>query len=170
MLNIRELAIIGATLALAACAAQKPSAPPPPPSAPVTAPNATAPVVPVITPVTSDTAAATVPATRIVYFDFDSSEIRPEFTAVLAEHARALTRNASVRVRLEGHTDERGSREYNIGLSERRAQSVRRALLLQGVGENQLATVAFGEERPAVAGSTEAAWAKNRRVELVYVN
>lgn len=109
-------------------------------------------------------------ANRIIYFDFDSSEIRPEFTAVLAEHARQLSRNASVRVRLEGHTDERGSREYNIGLGERRAQAVRRALLLQGVAETQVATVSYGEERPAQAGSTEEAWAKNRRVELVYLN
>lgn len=168
MLNIRELAIIGTALALGACAAKQAVAPPP--SAPVTTPNATAPVVPVITPVAAEPAAAAVPTTRIIYFDFDKSEIRPEFNAVITEHARALTRNASVRVRLEGHTDERGSREYNIGLSERRAQSVRRALLLQGVAENQLTTVAFGEERPAVAGSDEAAWSKNRRVELVYVN
>jgi peptidoglycan-associated lipoprotein len=115
-------------------------------------------------------AGANAPANRIVYFDFDSSEIRPEFTAVLAENARQLTRNASVHVRLEGHTDERGSREYNIGLGERRAQAVRRALLLQGVAETQLATVSYGEERPAMPGTGEDVWAKNRRVELVYLN
>jgi peptidoglycan-associated lipoprotein len=72
-------------------------------------------------------------------------------------------------VRLEGHTDERGSREYNIGLGERRAQSVRRALLLQGASDAQLSTVSYGEERPAVAGHDEAAWSKNRRVEIVYL-
>jgi peptidoglycan-associated lipoprotein len=115
-------------------------------------------------------AGATAPANRIIYFDFDSSEIRPEFTAVVTEHARQLSRNASVHVRLEGHTDERGSREYNIGLGERRAQAVRRALLLQGVAETQVATVSYGEERPAQAGSSEEVWAKNRRVELVYLN
>ena len=71
-------------------------------------------------------------------------------------------------MRLEGHTDERGSREYNIGLGERRAQAVRRALMLQGVGDAQIVTVSYGEERPAQPGSDEAAWAKNRRVELVY--
>jgi peptidoglycan-associated lipoprotein len=71
-------------------------------------------------------------------------------------------------VRLEGHTDERGSREYNIGLGERRAQTVRRALLVQGVAEAQITTVSYGEERPAVAGSDEAAFAQNRRVEFVY--
>lgn len=105
---------------------------------------------------------------RLVYFDFDSAEIRPEFVSVIAAHARAISANASIRVRLEGHTDERGSPEYNIGLGERRAQAVRRALLLQGVAEAQLATVSYGEERPAVPGHDEAAYAKNRRVEFVY--
>ena len=107
---------------------------------------------------------------RLIYFDFDSSEIRPEFVAVIAAHAHALAANASIKVRLEGHTDERGSPEYNIGLGERRAQTVRRALLLQGVAEAQVATVSYGEERPAVAGQTEEAWAKNRRVEFIYLN
>jgi peptidoglycan-associated lipoprotein len=76
--------------------------------------------------------------------------------------------NPRRRIRLEGHTDERGSREYNIGLGERRALSVRRYLLLQGVSSDQLTTVSYGEERPAVLGSNEQAWAQNRRVELVY--
>jgi peptidoglycan-associated lipoprotein len=72
-------------------------------------------------------------------------------------------------VRLEGHTDERGSREYNIGLGERRAQAVRRSLLLQGATDAQISTVSYGAERPAVSGHDEAAWAKNRRVEIVYL-
>ncbi len=72
-------------------------------------------------------------------------------------------------VRLEGHTDERGTREYNIGLSERRAQAVRRVLGLQGVGDSRLSTVSYGEERPAVAGEDESAYSRNRRVEIVYV-
>ena len=109
-------------------------------------------------------------AQRIIYFDFDNAEIRPEFRDVVAAHAQNLARNTTMKVRLEGHADERGSREYNIGLGERRAQSVRRALMLQGVGEGQILTVSYGEERPAAAGSDEAAWAKNRRVELVYGN
>ncbi|HZF25586.1 MAG TPA: peptidoglycan-associated lipoprotein Pal [Steroidobacteraceae bacterium] len=107
---------------------------------------------------------------RIIYFDFDNADIRPEFRDVIAAHAKRLAGGASLKVRLEGHTDERGSREYNIGLGERRAQSVRRALMLLGVSEGQIATVSYGEERPAVQGSDEAAWAKNRRVEIVYVN
>jgi len=107
---------------------------------------------------------------RLVYFDFDSSELRPEFVSDIAAHAHALSANASIRVRLEGHSDERGSPEYNIGLGERRDQAVRRALLLQGVADSQLTTVSYGEERPAVAGESEDAWAKNRRVEIVYLN
>lgn len=106
---------------------------------------------------------------RVIYFDFDSSDIRNEYVDVIAAHGKFLAANATVRVRLEGHTDERGSREYNIGLGERRAQAVRRALLLQGVAEVQLATVSYGEERPAVAGSDEQAYALNRRVEIVYL-
>jgi peptidoglycan-associated lipoprotein len=108
-------------------------------------------------------------ADRIIYFDFDSAEIRGAGTDVVAAHAKYLAAHPATRVRLEGHTDERGSREYNIGLGERRAQSVRRALLLQGASDAQMSTVSYGEERPAVAGHDEAAWAKNRRVEIVYL-
>jgi peptidoglycan-associated lipoprotein len=108
-------------------------------------------------------------AKRIIYFDFDSSEIKGEGPGIVAAHAKYLAANPTVRVRLEGHTDERGSREYNIGLGERRAQSVRRALLLQGATESQLSTVSYGAERPAAAGSNEAAWQQNRRVEIVYL-
>ena len=104
----------------------------------------------------------------IVYFDYDRAEIKPEFVPVVAAHAKFLNGNAQRKVRLEGHSDERGSREYNIGLGERRAQAVRRALMLQGVTENQITTVSYGEERPAVQGSDESAYGKNRRVELVY--
>ena len=104
----------------------------------------------------------------IVYFDFDSSEIRAEYVPVVAAHAAYLVKFPTGRVRLEGHTDEKGSREYNIGLGERRAQTVRRALMLQGVADAQITTVSYGEERPAVEGSDDAALAQNRRVELVH--
>ncbi len=104
----------------------------------------------------------------VIYFDYDKSDIKSEYVSVVAAHAKFLNGGANRKVRLEGHTDERGSREYNIGLGERRAQAVRRALLLQGVREDQITTVSYGEERPAAAGSDEAAYAKNRRVELVY--
>jgi peptidoglycan-associated lipoprotein len=108
-------------------------------------------------------------ARRVIYFDFDSSEIKGDGTDIVGAHAKYLANNPGARVRLEGHTDDRGSREYNIGLGERRAQSVRRALLLQGATEAQLSTVSYGAERPAVAGHDEAAWSKNRRVEIVYL-
>jgi peptidoglycan-associated lipoprotein len=104
----------------------------------------------------------------VVYFDYDQAEIRPEFNAMLGAHGQYLARNPNVRLRLEGNTDERGSREYNIGLGERRAQAVRRVLLLQGAAATQLTTVSYGEERPAATGSDEESWRLNRRVELVY--
>lgn len=107
-------------------------------------------------------------ARKIIYFDFDKSEIKPEFADIVAAHARNLTGHPGLKIKLEGNTDERGTREYNIGLGERRAQAVRRALMIQGVAASQLATVSFGSERPAAEGDDEAAWAKNRRVELVY--
>lgn len=104
----------------------------------------------------------------IIYFDFDQSELRPEYGDLLARHAQYLANNSNLKVRLEGHADERGSREYNIGLGERRSQAVRRMLLIQGASAEQISTVSFGEERPAAMGSDEAAYAKNRRVELKY--
>ena len=107
---------------------------------------------------------------RIIYFDYDSSDIRSQYAEVVAAHGKFLSANAAVRVRLEGHSDERGTREYNIGLGERRAQTVRRALMLQGVQESQISTVSYGEERPAAIGSDENAYSKNRRVEIVYIN
>jgi peptidoglycan-associated lipoprotein len=105
---------------------------------------------------------------NIVYFDYDSSEIPGQYLSVVAANASYLVKYPTARVRLEGHTDERGSREYNIGLGERRAQVVRKALLAQGVADAQITTVSYGEERPAVPGHDEAAYAKNRRVEFAY--
>ncbi len=106
----------------------------------------------------------------VIYFDFDSSEVRPADRELVTRHAMQLGDDAMARVRLEGHADERGSREYNIGLGERRAQAVRQLLMLQGVAAAQIATVSFGEERPAAFGSTEADYAENRRVEFKYTN
>jgi peptidoglycan-associated lipoprotein len=104
----------------------------------------------------------------VVYFDYDSSEIRADFNEMLAAHGQYLATNANASVRLEGHADERGSREYNIGLGERRAQQVRQILLLQGASVSQLSTVSYGEEQPAVFGSDEESYQLNRRVEIVY--
>jgi peptidoglycan-associated lipoprotein len=106
----------------------------------------------------------------VIYFDFDSSEVRAEDQDLVARHAMQLGNNPGMRVRLEGHADERGSREYNIGLGERRAQAVRRMLMVQGVPSDQISTVSFGEERPVAFGSTESDYAQNRRVEFSYTN
>ena len=106
----------------------------------------------------------------VIYFDFDSSEVRPADRDTVTRHAARLGNDAMARVRLEGHADERGSREYNIGLGERRAQAVRQLLMIQGVAAAQIATVSFGEERPAAFGSSELDYAENRRVEFKYIN
>jgi peptidoglycan-associated lipoprotein len=106
----------------------------------------------------------------IIYFDFDQSNVRPEYTDLLARHATYLATNPRINARLEGHADERGSREYNIGLGERRSQAVRQILLIQGAPSNQISTVSFGEERPAAFGSDEESYALNRRVEIKYSN
>ncbi len=105
---------------------------------------------------------------NIIYFDFDSSEVRAADQDTVSRHAMQLTDNPGMSVRLEGHADERGSREYNIGLAERRAQAVRQMLLVQGVSASQIQTVSFGEERPQSMGSSEADYAQNRRVEFNY--
>jgi peptidoglycan-associated lipoprotein len=108
-------------------------------------------------------------ARKVIYFDFDKSEIKAEYADIVTTAAHNLTSNPKMKMKLEGNTDGRGTREYNIGLGERRAQAVRRALMLQGVAESQVTTVSFGAERPAVEGDDEAAWSKNRRVEVVYL-
>jgi peptidoglycan-associated lipoprotein len=115
-----------------------------------------------------DSATAERLRTLVIYFDYDQAEIKPEFAAVLQAHGQRLATNASLQVRLEGHTDERGSREYNIGLGDRRAKSVQRALMLNGANASQITTVSYGEERPAATGSDEESWRLNRRVEIVY--
>ncbi|MFM6986886.1 MAG: peptidoglycan-associated lipoprotein Pal [Hydrogenophaga sp.] len=105
---------------------------------------------------------------RVVYFDFDSFVVKPEFTALLEANARYLKADPKRRVALEGHTDERGGREYNLALGQKRAEAVRRAMGLLGVNEQQMEPVSFGEEKPAISGFDESAYAKNRRVEFTY--
>jgi len=108
--------------------------------------------------------------TMVIYFDFDQSDLRAEYSDLLQRHASRLAGDSRAQIRLEGHADERGSREYNIGLGERRSQSVRRLLLIQGASTDQISTVSFGEERPAAFGSDESAYELNRRVEIKYSN
>jgi peptidoglycan-associated lipoprotein len=105
---------------------------------------------------------------RLVFFDYDSYVIKPEAQPIIDAHARFLRANSQRRVALEGHTDERGGREYNLALGQRRAEAVRRALGLLGVNDGQMEAVSFGKEKPAVTGGDEAAWSQNRRVEITY--
>lgn len=106
---------------------------------------------------------------RVVYFDYDSSSVRSEDIPTLEAHAAYLGTNPNATVRLIGHTDERGSREYNLALGERRALAIRQILMLQGASLEQFQVTSFGEERPQVEGSDESAFAQNRRVELNYI-
>jgi peptidoglycan-associated lipoprotein len=105
---------------------------------------------------------------RKIYFDFDKSTIRAEFYDTLRAHAAYLVAHPSTNLTIEGHCDERGSREYNIGLGERRANAVKQFLVAEGVNAAQINTISYGEERPEALGHNEAAWAKNRRAVLVY--
>jgi peptidoglycan-associated lipoprotein len=125
----------------------------------------------VVEPVSIDPRAMAEPpasVARIVYFDYDSFIVKSEYTSTLEAHARFLKADPNRRVLLQGHTDERGSREYNLALGQKRAEAVRRSLSVLGVSEAQQEPVSFGEEKPAASGADEAAYAKNRRVELVY--
>lgn len=105
---------------------------------------------------------------RVIYFDYDSADIQPQFIDILRAHASYLSSNADASVTLDGHTDERGTREYNLALGEQRADTVRRFLVAEGVPDGRIRTMSYGEERPADPGHSETAWALNRRVELVY--
>ena len=105
---------------------------------------------------------------RVIYFDFDKSTIRPEYRGIVQAHAAYLASSGSARMTLEGHADERGTREYNLGLGERRGNAVSGLMSAQGGRGNQLTTVSYGEERPTCRVSDEDCWAQNRRVEIVY--
>lgn len=105
---------------------------------------------------------------RIVYFDYDSFVVKPEFQAVIESNASYIRADKSRRVAVEGHTDERGGREYNLALGQKRAESVRNALTLLGVTDAQIEAVSFGKEKPLVPGADEGAMAKNRRAEIHY--
>lgn len=106
------------------------------------------------------------PAQRIVYFDYDSFAIKDEFKGLLDGHAKVLSREGGKRMVVEGHTDERGGREYNLALGQKRAEAVAKSLALLGVPDSRVEAVSFGEERPAAAGAEESAWSRNRRAEL----
>jgi peptidoglycan-associated lipoprotein len=105
---------------------------------------------------------------RIIYFEYNSNEISSEYRSAIEAHAAYLSRNPSTSVTLEGHADERGSREYNLALGESRALAVKQQLSLLGASSSQIRLVSYGEERPAVDGHDESSWQQNRRVEILY--
>ncbi len=125
-------------------------------------------VAPVQIDSASTSGAGPVNTARVIYFDFDSYTVKPEFQGTIEAHAKYLTANKARKMSIEGHTDERGGREYNLALGQRRAEAVRRALGLLGVADAQVEAVSFGKEKPAVPGSDEQAMAKNRRAEINY--
>lgn len=105
---------------------------------------------------------------NVVYFDYDSYTVKPDFQNMLEAHARFLKANKNLRANLEGHTDERGGSEYNLALGQKRSEAVRRALSVLGISDNQMEAVSFGKEKPAAQGADESAFAKNRRAEIIY--
>jgi len=117
---------------------------------------------------TADAQGGPADVARVILFDFDSYTVKPEYQSLIEQHARFLQAGSARGVTLEGHADERGSREYNLALGQKRAEAVRRALTLVGAGDAQIEAVSFGAEKPAVQGNTEQAYAQNRRVELRY--
>ena len=125
-------------------------------------------VEPVTPPTNENYASGPANTGKTVYFDYDSFSVKPEFQSVIESHAQFLKANPRARLSLEGHTDERGGREYNLALGQKRADAVRQSLSLLGVGSGQIETVSFGEEKPAVQGNNEAAFSKNRRAEFFY--
>jgi peptidoglycan-associated lipoprotein len=147
-------------------AAPAPAPAPLPAAAPAPAPESR--VAPVAAAPAETQVAGPTGVNRLVYFDYDSFVIKPEFQALIEGHARFLKANPSRKIAIEGHTDERGGREYNLALGQKRAEAVRRALGLLGVTDAQLEAVSFGKEKPANSASTEAAYADNRRAEIVY--
>jgi peptidoglycan-associated lipoprotein len=161
-----RLTATAALLSLAACASdtQRPAddaagdASAAPATTPAPAPTASA--------VESQVTAA-MPGIRVIYFEFDSSELNADGRNLAAGWAAYLAANPNARVRLEGHCDERGTREYNVGLGERRANAVLQALTARGASARQVSVTSYGEERPVAAGHDESAWQQNRRVEIV---
>lgn len=154
------------SVALAACTRQvqeEAPAPTPPPPATTTP---TAPTDGRFQP--SDLDSDSCLRQRVVYFDFDRDNVRSEFQQIMNCHAKYLRDRSSARITLEGHADERGSREYNLGLGERRGNSVRDALQAAGGSAGQLTVVSYGEERPTCTQSAESCWSQNRRVEIIY--
>jgi peptidoglycan-associated lipoprotein len=168
MNKIAKLMLIGAVCAgMAACAKKqevKPMEQPAPPPETTTAPAETGPAA--FTPADLDSNACLLQ--RTVYFDFNQTEIKPEFQEAIACHAKYLRDRPDARMTLDGNADERGSREYNLGLGERRAKAVAAALEAAGGSASQISVISHGEEQPVCREHNEDCWQKNRRAEIVY--
>ena len=183
-LNRGILVALLATVMLAGCASNKPQEPAASPepaaqpeqAAPAPAPEPAQPAQPAVVKRSVSDGKLVVPnadggteeLAGTFYFDFDQAIVKPEGFDELNKHAEALKGDTSLKVRLEGNTDERGTREYNLALGERRANAVKAYLVAQGVSPSQIEVVSYGEEKPVDPGHNEAAWAKNRRVQIVY--
>ena len=167
MKNIARI-LIAATLvaAVAGCAGKKTKPTPPPEEAPP--PTTTAPMESTGKYSRESLDTDSCLRQRVIYFDLDQTVIKPEFQAQVACHAAFLRQFPEARVRLEGNADERGSREYNLGLGERRGNAVQSALSAAGASSSQLTVVSYGEERPVCRQHEESCWSKNRRVEIIY--
>lgn len=105
---------------------------------------------------------------RSVYFDYDKYEIKREFMALIDAHANFLQQHSNVKITIQGNADERGSREYNLALGQKRAVALKKALNIKGISDNQIETISFGEEKPKIEGHNEQAWSQNRRDDIVY--
>jgi len=169
----RLLIVIGLLLAMAGCASNVKLDEAPVEDKSGTAPQA-APAAP--TSAVATIQASSIPAvdpgptgvSKVIYFDYDSFVIKADSQTLIEAHARYLRADKNRRISIEGHADERGGREYNLALGQKRSEAVRKALGLLGVSDNQLEAVSFGKEKPADPGHDEAAWAKNRRAEIAY--
>ena len=125
-------------------------------------------VAPVEIAATSIAAVGPIGVTKVIYFDYDSFTIKPEFQGAVEAHAKYMAVNKTSKLSVEGHTDERGGREYNLALGQKRAEAVRRSMTLLGVAESQIEAVSLGEEKPTCTEATEECWAKNRRGDILY--
>ena len=178
MKNKLMLGLVGFAVALAGCSSKEPvpvtTADTKPPVTSTTGATGTA--AGTTTPTATTTAVVVNPlkdpnnilSKRIIYFDYDMDTVKGEYQAIVQAHAKFLSENRGRKIRLEGHADERGSREYNMALGQRRADGVRKASNLLGVANERMESVSFGEDKPRMTGSDEAAWSQNRRVEIVY--
>ena len=167
-MNTTTRVLLTALMCTAAVACSKKVKEAPPPQVETAPPAVTQPAATTgaYTPADLDTDSCL--RTRVVYFDFDQETVRPEFEAAMACHAKYLGDRPSSRMNLEGNADERGSREYNMGLAERRGNSASSAVQANGGSGSQITVTSYGEERPTCTESGEDCWAKNRRVEIIY--